>query len=325
MALGQISDSCRSGAFVSLFVGTMCVLGLSLGAGCGSDSDETVVITLVPWSLDFSPSNQLFLVERQSRSVWKFTGEEPSGQLLPPLDGDFTPWGIDVGDENLLFVSDESAARPRRPRLLALRADFDEAVPVGPDTLLAEASETSPGSPIPSPRAVESLPLGGNLYLVFLAAGSKVIVFTYDGNAPSLVYARTIDGGCGDVFEQPFGLAVDPGNRILYVVDGGGKDRLYRFSAIDRASPVCDASVDRWGELSLDDPGGVAAKGGQPTSKDNRIVVADTDNSRIVAFYWDGQNLAETDLPADFSPPPGKKPFDVAFDAEGKLWASYPF
>jgi DNA-binding beta-propeller fold protein YncE len=172
---------------------------------------------------------------------------------------------------------------------------------------------------------VESLPLGANVYRVFLAAGSKVIVFTYDGNARSLAYARTMDGGCGDTFEQPFGLAVDPGNRTLYVVDGGGNDRLYRFSAIDSSSPACEGSVDRWGDLSFDDPGGVAAKGGPPTSEENRIVVADTDNSRIVAFFWDGLRLQETDLPEDFSPPPGKKPFDVAFDAEGKLWASYPF
>lgn len=323
MAFLPVSASCRSGSLVCLFARTMCVLILTLGgAGCGSDSDETVVITLVPWSLDFSPSNELFLVERQSRSIWKFTGEDPSGQLLPPLDGDFMPWGIDVGGENLLFVSDESAARPR---LLALRADFDEAVPVGPDTLLAEASETSPGSPIPPPRAVESLPLGGNLYRVFLTAGSRVLVFTYDGSAPSLAYAGAIESGCGEGLEQPFGLAVDPGNRILYVVDRGGKDKLYRFSGIGGDRPACEGSADRWGGISFDEPGGAAAKGGQPTSGDNRIVVADTENGRIVAFYWDGQNFVETDLPADFSPPPGKRPFDVAFDAEGKLWASYPF
>lgn len=322
MALAQVSESRRGGSLVRVFVRAMVLLGLILAIGCGSDSNETIVITLVPWSLDFSPSNELFLVERQSRSVWKFKGEEPSGQLLPPLEGDFTPWGVDVGAETLLFVSDESAARPR---LLALRADFEEAVPIGPDTLLAEASETSPGSPIPPSRAVESLPLGGNRYRVFLAAGSKVLVFTYDGGVPSFAYADAIESGCGDVFEQPFGLAVDPGNRILYVIDGGGKDKLYRFSGIAGVNPVCEDSADRWGGISLDDPSGVAAKGGQPTSEDNRIVVADTDNRRVVAFFWDGQNLVETTLPADFSPPPGKRPFDVAFDAEGKLWASYPF
>lgn len=322
MAFAHILTSRRLGRLSCLAVWTTCLLGSMLATGCGSDSDETVVITLVPWSLDFSPSNELFLVERQSRSIWKFTGEEPSGQLLPPLGGDFTPWGIDVGDENLLFVSDES---PARPRLLALRADFDEAVPIGPDTLLGETDETSPGSPIAPPRAVESLSLGGNVYRVFLAAGSRVLVFTYNGGAGSFAFAGAIDGGCGAPFEQPHGLAVDTGNRILYVVDGGGNDRLYRFSGIDGASPACESSVDRWADITFDDPGGVAAKGGHPTSQDNRIVLADTDNSRIVAFYWDGQKLLETDLPPDFSPPPGKKPFDVAFDAEGKLWASYPF
>lgn len=322
MPFVQALGSRRCGPLASMAVWAFCLVGSTLASGCGNDSDETIVITLVPWSLDFSSTNELFLVERQSRSVWKFTGEEPSGQLLPPTSGDFTPWGIDVGGEHLLFVSDESTAHPR---LLALRADFDEAEPIGPDTLLAEVLETAPGSPIPPPRAVESLPLGGDVYRVYLAAGSKVLMFTYNAGSGSFAYAGAIESGCGGPFEQPYGLAVDPGNRILYVVDGGGNDRLYRFSAIDGASPACGASVDRWEDLSFDDPSGVAVKGGQSTSEDNRIIVADTDNRRIVAFYWDGQRLQETDLPVDFSPPPGKKPFDVAFDAEGKLWASYPF
>ncbi len=322
MAFVQAPGNRRGGSPLCLLAWMSCLLGSMLAAGCGGDSNETVVITLVPWSLDFSASNELFLVERLSRSVWKFIGEEPSGQLLPPVSGNFTPWGVDVGGENLLFVSDESEGAAR---LLALGADFDEAVPIGPDTLLGETGETSPGSPIAPPRAVESLPLGGNVYRVFLAAGSRVLVFTYNGGAGSFAYLGAIEGGCGDAFEQPYGLAVDTGNRILYVIDGGGNDKLYRFSGIDGASPACDSSVDRWDGISFDDPGGVAARGGLPTSQDNRIVVADTDNSRIVAFYWDGQRLLETGLPPDFSPPPGKKPFDVAFDAEGRLWASYPF
>lgn len=323
MAIVRIPGSRRRGPASCLAVwASFILLGSTWATGCGGDSDEQIVITLVPWSLDFSPSNELFLVERKSRSVWKFTGEEPSGQLLPPASGDFTPWGIDVGGENLLFLSDES---PSRHRLLASKADFDKAVPIGPEIVLGEASETSPGSAIPPPRAVESLQLGGTVYRVFLAAGSGVLLFTYDGGSGNFAYAGAIESGCGNPFEQPYGLAVDSGNRILYVVDRGRNDKLYRFSGIDGPSPVCSGSVDRWDDVPFDDPGGVAARGGQPNSENNRIVVADTDNSRIAAFYWDGQRLQETDLPADFSPPPGKKPFDVAFDAEGKLWASYPF
>jgi len=310
-----------------IVLGLLAGIAAFLTPGCGGDDEQTVVITLVPWTLDFDSSNHLFFVERASFSIWKFTGEDPSGQLLPPSGGGFSPWGIDAGDEDILFVSDQTAARPR---LLALDTDFTDAVPLL-DNLLAEVSETVPGTPIPLPRAVESLALAPGTFRVFLAAGeaiaARVLVFDYSVSGKSFSYRETLTlaGGSGcPSFEQPQGLAVDALNRRLYVVDGGGNDRLYQFSGIDEILPAaCDDEVDQWEGVSFDNPAGVAAWSGEPAPEDNKIVVADADNQRLVAFFWDGAEIQPTILP-DYVEPSTRRPFDVAFDAEGKLWATYP-
>ena len=306
-----------------LALGLLAVMSACLTPGCGGDEGETIIITLIPWTLDFDPSNELFLVERKSLSIWKSTGGNLSGQLLPPSGGGFSPWGIDVGDEDILFVSDDTAARPR---LLALSTDFTDAVSLGPETLLAEASETSPGTPLPSPRAVESLPLASGTFRVFLAAGAQVLVFDYSVTAKSFTYRQdlTLTTGQNYSFEKPQGLAVDVLNRRLYVVDGGGNDRLYQFSKIDGILPVCNDEVDQWEGLSFDNPAGVAAWSGGPELVDNKIVVADVDNQRLVAFLWGDAGLQPTTLPEDYVEPSTRRPFDVAFDPDGKLWATYP-
>jgi len=307
-----------------LALGLLAVMSAFLTPGCGNDEGETIIITLIPWTLDFDPSNELFLVERKSLSIWKSTGDNLSGQLLPPSGGGFSPWGIDVGDEDILFVSDDTAARPR---LLALSTDFTDAVPLGPETLLAEVelSEIHPDDPIPVPRAVESLALAPGTFRVFLAAGAQVLVFDYSVTAERFSYWQTLAGGCGFPFEKPQGLAVDVLNRRLYVVDGGGNDRLYRFSEIDGSSPVCEGEIAEWTDPSsgsptdFNDPAGVAAWSGGPELVDNKIVVADVDNQRLVAFLWGDAGLQQ-----DSVEPSTRRPFDVAFDPDGKLWATYP-
>jgi hypothetical protein len=305
-----------------LALGLLAVMSAFLTPGCGNDEGETIIITLIPWTLDFDPSNELFLVERKSLSIWKSTGDNLSGQLLPPSGGGFSPWGIDVGDEDILFVSDDTAARPR---LLALSTDFTDAVPLGPETLLADASESSPGTPLPSPRAVESLPLASGTFRVFLAAGAQVLVFDYSVAARSFSSRLALAGGCDHPFEQPQGLAVDVPNRRLYVVDGGGNDRLYRFSGIDGSRPVCEGEIAEWTDPSsgsptdFNDPAGVAAWSGGPELVDNKIVVADVDNQRLVAFLWGDAGLQQ-----DSVEPSTRRPFDVAFAPDGKLWATYP-
>jgi DNA-binding beta-propeller fold protein YncE len=304
-----------------LALGLLAVMSAFLTPGCGNDEGETIIITLIPWTLDFDPSNELFLVERKSLSIWKSTGDNLSGQLLPPSGGGFSPWGIDVGDEDILFVSDDTAARPR---LLALSTDFTDAVPLGPETLLAEVelSEIHPDDPIPVPRAVESLALAPGTFRVFLAAGAQVLVFDYSVTAERFSYWQTLAGGCGFPFEKPQGLAVDVLNRRLYVVDGGGNDRLYQFSGIDGILPaVCDDEVDQSEGVSFDNPVGVAAWSDEPAPEDNnKIVVADADNQRLVAFFSDGAEI----LPDYVEPSTTRRPFDVAFAPDGKLWATYP-
>jgi len=308
---------------LSLFI--LFFLGVQF-SGCGGDDEtETVVIELVPTSLDFDSSNKLYLVERPSRSIWRFNlTEEPNtdtGVLYPPSEGGFTPWGLATDarrQHDILFVTDVTASAQR---LLALDNGFGSEI-LSDSTILAQIShfDSHTAGGVASDQfsqlrgvAAYALVEGGDTIRVFVADDDRVVVFDYDVNAPTpdFKFINLITAGtCKDAFQEPYGVAVDKDNNYLYVVDHS-VEGLYHFKDINGASPSCDGEVGEAGGKDLDDPQGATVV---TATEPNQVVVADSGNDRIVSFVWNAPNLVfseeQESLDVDH---PFVNPFDLAF------------
>lgn len=324
-------------------LGCLMIFGCLLVPGCGDDEGETVVINLVPWSLGFDSTNQFYLVERAFYlSVLKFTNAtvqyELTGLILPPATGGFSPWGLTVAkgtSSEILFITDVSKANDH-PRLLAVSKNI--AGEVGLGTLELAATEGPGAGPDPNfsdLRGVASLPLGGDVHRVFVADEDRVLAFDYNAAiAPPFTYQFEVtpSGPCS-AFQAPYGVAVDPALKALYVIDRDNES-LYRFTGIDGAGPGnCVAQMDDWPVAaptdSFDDPEGVSfgkSEVGDPPVLTELIVVADSGNNRVTAFTWDGVAtiFVPSDLPNNFEPFDNAAPFDLAFDLTNDLWVTYP-
>jgi len=318
-----------------ILIGCLAVAGPLLSTGCGDEEGETIVINLQPWGLGFDSTNQLYLSERAFYvSVLKFTNSgvqyNLTGLILPPYAGGFSPWGVEVAtgtSDDFLFLTDVSGANDH-PRLLAVTEFGGE---TGLDSLLEAQTEGPAGDEFTDLRGVASLALGGDLFRVFVADGSRVLAFRYDATAkaPTFTFEEEIapNGPC-TAFIEPYGLAVDPADPALYVVDMERKS-LYRFSNIeDDATPEdCDAEMNSWTGGAFDDPRGAAfgeTEIGDPPVLTEVIVVANSGNNDVATFTWSGAAFVPSDPPNDFEPVPGAAPFDLAFDLNNDLWVTYP-
>jgi len=315
--------------------------GIVLALGCGSDDPETIVISLEPMGIDFDSDDNLYFSEARSLSIWKFenVNDEYSqtGELMPPVNGTFSPWGIDIGKgapKDILFVTDITSTKPR---LLAVSTEFDGdfARPLDDDLLLAQAEGTSAQDPFTDElHGVASLYLGNDTFRVFVADGNDLFAFQYDYQAETLAFEQAVTSpvteACPDAFREPYGLAVDPDSKALYVIDAGN-EALFRFSGADTANPACDTEMWEWedpvaGRSDFSKPRGVSALFGQVTPDKNIIVVADSGNKRVVAFSWDTATTSflPADLPANFDPVSGASPLDLTFNEADNLWVTYP-
>jgi len=322
--------------------------------GCSDDS-ETLVIELEPWGLDFnseldSKSNLqhfMYLVERAFYlSVIRFQLTDGVYTLMAaitaPATGGFSPSTVDVatgGTSDVMFVTDVTEGAER---LLAVKPDYTG--DVGLDSLLlAETGDLLPEEFIDL-RGVASLYIDDNTYRVFLADDNKVWILDYlvaekEFTLGNPAYAP-IPGGCGEPFLSPAGVAVDgsvaPLSKLpaLYVTDKV-QNALFRFSGIGGGTPpVCDAVLEIWDPESdhFEAPRGVAVLPDESVLADTIVAVADsrkTDdgNDRVSAFSWDAASSTFTPivpLPGDFNFYANATPFDLAFDASGELWATYP-
>ena len=119
-----------------------------------------------------------------------------------------------------------------------------------------------------------------------------------------------------DVLVRPSGVAIDRGNRLVYVADTGNDvvdvfdaDSYKFLRQIGKPSRKHDQSAP--GTFSL--PEGVAVDG------DGNVYVTDTFNDRVEMFDADGQFIStfgkNGDGPADFERPKG-----VAVDCDGHIW-----
>lgn len=145
------------------------------------------------------------------------------------------------------------------------------------------------------------------LALLALAAGGPSTATGQTPGAPSEAYARVATWSSGDqppppdAFREPRGVAVDPFDGTVYLVDGGN-NRVQVFQPDGGYLRTLGATS---GPGALDDPQGVAIQG-------SLVFVTDRGHGRVAVFTVDGDYLSEW---------PGLAgPWGIAAAADGRVF-----
>ena len=121
-----------------------------------------------------------------------------------------------------------------------------------------------------------------------------------------------------DELGHPGGIAIDEGNRLLYVVDTG-KERVAVFDADTFKFLRAIGGPPK--KLGDDDPGTLSKPSNVAVDKEGLIYVSDTMNNRIQIFDADGQFVSMFGKPGDG---PGRfaRPKGIAIDTDGHIWVA---
>ena len=327
--------------------------------GCNESGKEDweTTIASVPGVLDVDSSNQLYFIEKLTFSLWKIDLNQPERNYtwqVVSSQGEaqsFFARGLAIGrlpGEDVLLSCGIYIPGNNNPSFSALVAlstqEVNPGVELGSFVSSYRNTLLAIYGPLAGPSAMDSLTLNAatGVIRIFLIDeiswgngndkifdSIKVFDFDYNETAPaqsgfSTAYTISSPGGapCSDIFFRPSGLAVDPDDNALYVVDRIS-NKLFRFSGIDGPSPSCDGEISSWGsglEEQLFDPKGIAVLSGQMPLTDNIIYVADEGNARVAAFRWNGSAFTLFDT----IPTPLDVPIDLAVDTAENLWGAFP-
>jgi sugar lactone lactonase YvrE len=137
----------------------------------------------------------------------------------------------------------------------------------------------------------------------------RVLVFS-----PKHEVINQIGAGLSD----PVGLAIDTGNRLLYVVDTQ-QDQVVVFDAdsLKELRRIGTGGKNHW----LTTPGDFGAPSNVAVDKEGNVYVTDTMNNRVEIFDAEGAFISEFgkhgDGPGYFARPKG-----IAIDTDGHIWVA---
>ncbi len=317
---------------IGLIILTIC-LGIVSVVGCGDDDNpKTITITVTPTAIDFGRPDLLYFVEKHTTSVWGIRVSEQSlewtGQLAPGGQGGFTPWGLSTdaaAEKDVLFVTDASE---QGQRLLAVRSQFGFNLITEAGIVIASTAGPGQTDRFTGLRAAAAYTISSDIVRVFVADTDRVVSFDFvdSTDPPSFVFKHIIRSPATDHCPHPFGevygLAVDPENNFLYVVDRAS-GILFRFTGVHGESPSCQEEIRSASGRDLYRPQGAVVLGGRQHNH-NIVIITDSGNDRIALVEWNGESLEEPSLPFRSSYDSLDNPFDVALDKDTNLWITYP-
>jgi len=219
-----------------------------------------------------------------------------SGALTVLATGLASPWDVSVLADGSLLVAE--AGRHRLWRVPGGGGEPTIAAGTGEENLLDSHSD-APGATGPllaQPSGVDALPGGGAAFVD--AESSSLRILGADGSVVTLVGQGLFDWGASDggpdasALQHPLGVAVGPAGRdglpVLYIADAfNGMVRSWSGTA-------WSASAGLLRTLPVD---GLEEPGGLDVMPDGRLVVADTNNHRVVIVGPDA--VAPVPLPLD--------------------------
>ncbi len=241
--------------------------------------------------IDYTPA------PKKKRGSWmdRLAGAEPKSDQFDVKTFPFQllgPYGIAIDSKGLVYVADQKVGA-----IFIFNTDTRDV------QLIRNGYEAHFG-------LVNGLAIDDDDRL-FVSDGKmhRVLIF----NAKHEVVSQISEG-----LVDPVGLAIDPENRFLYVVDTQ-QDQVIVFDAdtLKLLRKIGTSGKNHW----LTTPGDFGAPSNVALDKDGNVYVTDTMNNRVEIFDADGQFIGmfgqHGDGPGYFARPKG-----IAIDCDGHIWVA---
>jgi predicted membrane-bound mannosyltransferase/DNA-binding beta-propeller fold protein YncE len=279
--------------------------------------DDTQSINLnAPRSLAFAPDETFYVADSRNHRIVHL---DASGKLLgtwgsispncpyasgppanPPLDTFCEPWGVAVGPDGSVYVSDTWNYRVMKftpdGKLLTSWSQYGS----------ADQPATFYG---PRGLAVDA---DGNVYVAD-TGNKRIVVFDANGNYLTEFGSAGLEPG---QFDEPVGIAIDK-NGTVYVTDTWNQ-RVQTFTPSDDKTvftPDRQWDVFGWYGQSLDNKPFIAV------NDEGHVFVTDPEQYRVIEFTAEGDVVRTWgdfgDSPTTFGLASG-----IAIDAEGHVWVT---
>ena len=281
------------------------------------DETQSPSISLnAPRSLAFAPDGTFYVADSRNHRIVHL---DANGNLLgtwgrvspdcpyvsgppanPSLDTFCEPWGVAVGPDGSVYVSDTWNYRVMKftpdGKLITSWSQYGSADQLatfyGPRGLAVDAD--------------------GNVYVAD-TGNKRIVVFDADGNYLTEFGTAGLDPG---QFDEPVGIAIDK-NGTVYVTDTWNQ-RVQTFTPSDDKTvffPDRQWEVFGWYGQSLDNKPFIAV------NDEGHVFVTDPEQYRVIEFTSDGEVVRTWgdfgDSPTTFGLASG-----IAVDAEGHIWVT---
>ena len=263
-----------------------------------------------PRSLAFAPDGTFYVTDSRNHRIVHFTadGEEleswgsfADGVSTPAQLGTFNePWGIAVGPDGSVYVSDTWNHRVQK-----FSADGQ------PVTAWGQYGQADQQYGFWGPRGL-AVDAQGNVYAAD-TGNKRIIVFDADGTYLTEFGTAGLDPG---QFDEPVGVAVGEDGTV-YVTDTWNQ-RVQTFEPSEDGasySPARQWDVFGWYGQSLDNKPFLAV------NADGHVFVTDPEQYRVIEFTADGEVVRTWgdfgDTPETFGLASG-----IAVDPEGRVWVT---
>jgi DNA-binding beta-propeller fold protein YncE len=263
-----------------------------------------------PRGLAFAPDGSFYVADSRNHRIlhlsaagkllgeWGVFGD---GANIPNPIGTFNePWGIAVGPDGSVYVSDTWNHRIQK---------FTSAGK--PIRMWGQYGQGESPDAFWGPRGV-TVDAQGRVYVAD-TGNKRIVVFDADGNFLSQFGTPGLDAG---QFDEPVGVAVAP-NGTVYVTDTWNQRVQAFVSTIDVSffAPFIQWDVSAWNGQSLDN------KPFLTVNAQGHVFIADPEGYRIIEFDADGVYVRNW---GDYGSGPAQIGLaaGVAVDAEGHIWVA---
>jgi sugar lactone lactonase YvrE len=291
---------------------------ISLPADLVIDAAQTGLTPLnAPRSLAFAPDGTFYVADSRNNRIIHFTADgkmiESWGSVSPncpyvsgppanpPLDTFCEPWGVAIGPDGSVYVSDTW-----NYRVIKFTSNGQ--------VITSWSQYGSPEQPLNTfygPRGL-AVDADGDVYVA--DTGNKgIVVFDANGNYLTEFGSAGLDPG---QFDEPVGVAVGADGTV-YVTDTWNQ-RVQTFEPSEDKSyffPARQWEVFGWYGQSLDNKPFIAVNAA------GHVFVTDPEQYRVIEFTGEGE-VVRTWGDLDDTPTTFKLASGIAVDAEGHVWVT---